>query len=678
MDTDAASATSLEEDGMDEQDEQEEIIDLHDQIFEAEQTAPNEEHNQEEIQDAHTPESFTPLSLNPQEEMLNDVESVDNLDDVEAADTADTTQIIQGAQDAEPLAFATSDAIADEAVAVTQRPAPAADKSNAAYLTSLLDGVLDTPQDAQGETAPHEERPEQGQEEEVISTMPDVESQADPIVEEKAKGLRLVTKIQHVAKSASKESVQGHPAMPPVIKVSGGRRLGKPKGTVPFEPHSVDSLSGGQDWVGEPMPMGSPVAKSTPQVVVKPVARAVAPVEVAAEKEEKAVSRISVRSVPRVKVAPKVQQPTAKESLAQTPIQEPTSESWLQAQRQERPQGNQQGMELSFAALSGESSAEWVGEPMPIQKATVEEQAGGLAEEKAAEAVQVEEKLQTSSQPMEFEPLAFTSEATQAEEAQAEYDSEDMQESLEPVDSLHMEGAASSPKNEAENRGREELRHLRDYLSKIEAVNPLKRLIRSDKTQNPPQEKEQKAFSPFDWVGEPTPVAKSAASSAQEKDPIGMAEKGDEAMNEQVQQREQGEQGEQGMQAKQARNLMPWDRRKPLGAQPAQLIPEPVNLSIDLDSYEEEKELSPIDSLLIDLDGWLAEAKEHLHANNTQGVEAAVASMANNAEAFGLRTLARFARTVEAAAKAQDVAALHDLVPELDMSVQRNKTALRG
>ncbi len=99
---------------------------------------------------------------------------------------------------------------------------------------------------------------------------------------------------------------------------------------------------------------------------------------------------------------------------------------------------------------------------------------------------------------------------------------------------------------------------------------------------------------------------------------------------------------------------------------------------MNFDTVEEERDVSPIDSLLVDLDTWLAEAKGNLQSNHTAGVEVAVAAMANNAEAFGLRTLARLARTVEAAARAQDLGALHDLLPELEMSVHRNKAALRG
>ena len=44
--------------------------------------------------------------------------------------------------------------------------------------------------------------------------------------------------------------------------------------------------------------------------------------------------------------------------------------------------------------------------------------------------------------------------------------------------------------------------------------------------------------------------------------------------------------------------------------------------------------------------------------------------------AFGFRVLARMARCVERAARASDMNALHDLLPELAVAVERNRIAL--
>ncbi len=99
----------------------------------------------------------------------------------------------------------------------------------------------------------------------------------------------------------------------------------------------------------------------------------------------------------------------------------------------------------------------------------------------------------------------------------------------------------------------------------------------------------------------------------------------------------------------------------------------------DKDSTPKEKKpLTPIESLLRDMDTSLEEAKGYLASGHLEEVERTASSMAHSAEAFGLRTLARLARTVESAARAQDMSALRDLVPELEMSVHRNRMAFQG
>ncbi len=94
----------------------------------------------------------------------------------------------------------------------------------------------------------------------------------------------------------------------------------------------------------------------------------------------------------------------------------------------------------------------------------------------------------------------------------------------------------------------------------------------------------------------------------------------------------------------------------------------------DMDDMEEE---SPISDLLRDLDTWMTEARAQFVQKNAQGVENAAGNIANNAEGFGLRTLGRLARTVESAARARDFEALGDLLPELETSVERNRIAMR-
>ena len=50
--------------------------------------------------------------------------------------------------------------------------------------------------------------------------------------------------------------------------------------------------------------------------------------------------------------------------------------------------------------------------------------------------------------------------------------------------------------------------------------------------------------------------------------------------------------------------------------------------------------------------------------------------IATESDAFGFRVLARMARCVERAAKANDMNALRDLLPELAVAVERNRIGL--
>ncbi len=86
---------------------------------------------------------------------------------------------------------------------------------------------------------------------------------------------------------------------------------------------------------------------------------------------------------------------------------------------------------------------------------------------------------------------------------------------------------------------------------------------------------------------------------------------------------------------------------------------------------------SPLQDLLTEIDTNLTEAKQSFAAGDTRGVAQFTARIASNAESFGLRTLGRLARTVEAAANAGDMDALHDLFPELEINIERNRIALQ-
>ena len=76
------------------------------------------------------------------------------------------------------------------------------------------------------------------------------------------------------------------------------------------------------------------------------------------------------------------------------------------------------------------------------------------------------------------------------------------------------------------------------------------------------------------------------------------------------------------------------------------------------------------------LDAAMEEAQQAYKGRSCHAVGAAANRIANDSDAFGFRVLARMARCVERAAKANDINALRDLLPELSVAVERNRIAL--
>lgn len=76
------------------------------------------------------------------------------------------------------------------------------------------------------------------------------------------------------------------------------------------------------------------------------------------------------------------------------------------------------------------------------------------------------------------------------------------------------------------------------------------------------------------------------------------------------------------------------------------------------------------------LDAAMTQATEAHAAGRGQMVAQAAARIAEESESFGFRVLARMARCVERAGRAGDMNALRDLLPELAVSVERNRIAL--
>lgn len=81
-------------------------------------------------------------------------------------------------------------------------------------------------------------------------------------------------------------------------------------------------------------------------------------------------------------------------------------------------------------------------------------------------------------------------------------------------------------------------------------------------------------------------------------------------------------------------------------------------------------------ALVARLDAAMAEASSAHAAGRGLMVAQAAAKIAEESESFGFRVLARMARCVERAGRAGDMNALKDLLPELAVSVERNRIAL--
>ncbi|SCM72839.1 7TM-DISM domain-containing protein [Desulfovibrio sp. 86] len=76
------------------------------------------------------------------------------------------------------------------------------------------------------------------------------------------------------------------------------------------------------------------------------------------------------------------------------------------------------------------------------------------------------------------------------------------------------------------------------------------------------------------------------------------------------------------------------------------------------------------------LDAAMEDAQRAFKGRNCPAVGEAATRIANDSDAFGLRVLARMASCVERAANANDMNALHDLLPELAVAVERNRITL--
>lgn len=100
---------------------------------------------------------------------------------------------------------------------------------------------------------------------------------------------------------------------------------------------------------------------------------------------------------------------------------------------------------------------------------------------------------------------------------------------------------------------------------------------------------------------------------------------------------------------------------------------EQQNRSLD---YPQSGPDETILHLVARLDAAMEDAQQAFASRRPSLVGEAAGHIASESDAYGLRVLARMARCVERAAKANDMNALKDLLPELAVAVERNRIAL--
>ncbi|MDD4700644.1 MAG: hypothetical protein PHI96_00320, partial [Desulfovibrio sp.] len=109
---------------------------------------------------------------------------------------------------------------------------------------------------------------------------------------------------------------------------------------------------------------------------------------------------------------------------------------------------------------------------------------------------------------------------------------------------------------------------------------------------------------------------------------------------------------------------------------PEATAPQPTERATPTQPVLPAQEDETLVQLVYRLDAAMEEAQRAYKGRSCHAVGEAASRIANDSDAFGFRVLARMARCVERAAKANDMNALRDLLPELSVAVERNRIAL--
>ena len=115
----------------------------------------------------------------------------------------------------------------------------------------------------------------------------------------------------------------------------------------------------------------------------------------------------------------------------------------------------------------------------------------------------------------------------------------------------------------------------------------------------------------------------------------------------------------------------------PRAAEAAQATPQASVPPAGLVAPNAQRETDQtIPQLVARLDTAMDDAQQGFKNRRCAVVGEAANRIATESDAFGFRVLARMARCVERAAKANDMNALRDLLPELAVAVERNRIGL--
>ena len=351
------------------------------------------------------------------------------------------------------------------------------------------------------------------------------------------------------------------------------------------------------------------------------------------------------------------------------PMPVPKAES-LKAKNSEKTTASPTSMMDASPATDSVASArsaldEWVGEPMPISKPagrnTVDGQNAALrplAEESSPPTADRVASARSALEEWVGEPMPVPKAADSgvenaaAQELLTEFD-RDILKLLELAGEAPHEDLDHDDLNQGDSErlelGQGDLgKDVQDFAAMEQMLGP----ERNQGTSSAPQ-----PTAPLvDFIaGARMPAAASTESTVRPSKPTGESAQPPATPAETTGQQARMPQARQTERTENVRGGEPWAR-------------------MDMEDVLEPAKTIP--RLIARLDAAMQDARQGLEQGQCLAVGDAAERIARESDAFGFRVLGRMARCVERAAKAEDIQAVRDLLPELDVAVERNRIAL--